>query len=170
MLPHQGRRVTTAVLARAARGGALRAVLARQSGLRAAEGHARPEANRIRLGQEAFRGSDRRSKLFPMSPVLRGVFPSALAVVATACVVGAERRPSRLDVARAPDESAEQPGSVSGAEPCAPPPQKRRPPAKAAGAVWIDGYCHWNGARYVWVDGYWDVGSTLRNRAGTHAD
>ena len=30
------------------------------------------------------------------------------------------------------------------------------PPQPVAGAIWIDGYWNWAGARFVWVDGYWE--------------
>ncbi len=40
----------------------------------------------------------------------------------------------------------------------APPPPRRVAisPAPVAGAIWIDGYWNWTGARFVWVDGFWD--------------
>ena len=39
----------------------------------------------------------------------------------------------------------------------APPPivHERRPPPRSRGQVWIDGYWHWNGRRYVWEPGHW---------------
>jgi hypothetical protein len=42
----------------------------------------------------------------------------------------------------------------------APPPDivEVRPAAPWAGAVWIPGYWHWNGARHVWVGGHWSAG------------
>ncbi len=35
--------------------------------------------------------------------------------------------------------------------------QERQPPAPYAGAVWIPGYWHWSGHRYVWVVGTWSA-------------
>ncbi len=43
-----------------------------------------------------------------------------------------------------------------------PPPQEEvRPAVPYEGAVWVEGYWHWNGARYLWFPGRWE-----RPRAG----
>lgn len=38
-----------------------------------------------------------------------------------------------------------------------PPPRvvERRPPPPGPRYVWIEGYQHWNGHRYIWVHGRW---------------
>lgn len=83
----------------------------------------------------------------------------ALALAAPACVVGAERRPSRVEAARAPLDPAEGAphASLRGESGCAGATPAPVPPRPSPDAVWIDGDCHWDGVRYVWVDGRWQA-------------
>jgi hypothetical protein len=71
-----------------------------------------------------------------------------------ACVLGAESRASRLDVATGPAAAPDREGSAAGAigqrshpawrtETSAP--SERRP-------LRLAGYAHWDGVRYVWVE------------------
>ena len=72
-----------------------------------------------------------------------------------ACVVGAERPASRVEVAHTdPDGSAAYAASTGTASPCAAV-EKSRPPRPSAGAVWIDGDCRFDGVRHVWHEGRW---------------
>ena len=48
-----------------------------------------------------------------------------------------------------------QPEVVETAPP--PPIEEIRPPIPFGGAVWIDGYWHWSGVRFIWVGGRWSA-------------
>ncbi|HEX3597488.1 MAG TPA: hypothetical protein VHU80_20410 [Polyangiaceae bacterium] len=82
----------------------------------------------------------------------------AFGLAASACVVGTDRPASRLDVARAPIDDAPAVSSTGATAPCTgerPAP----PPRPAPAAVWMDGFCHFDGARYVFVPGRWELPS-----------
>lgn len=89
---------------------------------------------------------------------LVGMFPVAL--VATACVVGTDRPASRVDVARGPEGDGTTPATAGSSARCKPD-SKSRPPPPNPDAVWVDGFCHFDGVRYVSVKGRWE---TLRKR------
>ncbi len=72
--------------------------------------------------------------------LVAGLLPSS-------CVVGAERPPSRLDLARSPTESHAG---------CSSDRSDERPPRPSSNALWLDGYCHYDGIRYVWQPGHWE--------------
>jgi hypothetical protein len=72
------------------------------------------------------------------------------------CVGSAPRRPSQAEAARglppAPSdhESAARlliPSGRGGADDRS---------GQAPGSVWVAGYWHWNGVKYVWVRGHWE--------------
>jgi len=58
---------------------------------------------------------------------------------------------------RVPDEDVKQ--ELTTVAPSAPPPVRDESAARVAvvtrDAVWADGHCQWDGARWVWVDGGW---------------
>jgi hypothetical protein len=54
------------------------------------------------------------------------------------CVVGASQPQSQAELAKGP-----------------PAPLAGEPAGTRAGEEWVDGYWHYNGARYVWVPGRW---------------
>lgn len=75
----------------------------------------------------------------------------------TACVVGAERRPSRVESQTTPPPPAERRSAadpLAGAQPPPPEPPPGDPPS--ADAVWVSGYWHWDGVRHVWIAGRWE--------------
>jgi hypothetical protein len=97
-----------------------------------------------------------------MAPVVLAV----LAVLAaTGCVVGAERPPSRLELARAPSDLPSREaaaltarrGCPAVASSAAAVPSVGRPPPPSPGAVWIEGSCHSTSVQYEWVPGYWET-------------
>jgi hypothetical protein len=87
-----------------------------------------------------------------------GSLPSLLAALLglPACVVGAERPATPLEVARSGQ-------AWSGGDPndpragCEPPETSPKGAAPSADAVWIEGECRWDGVRYVQVDGRWET-------------
>ncbi len=50
-----------------------------------------------------------------------------------------------------------QPGYVIVTEPPPPVVVETRPLPPSPGCVWIDGYWHWGGQKYVWNSGHWAV-------------
>jgi len=76
------------------------------------------------------------------------------ALPAPACVVGAERAPTRLEAARAGQawsggDPNERSACVKADEgPTSPPPSRS--------AVWVEGDCRWNGVEHVHADGRWE--------------
>ena len=74
-----------------------------------------------------------------------------LSALPAACVIGRPALPSRTESAQGPlappvTGAPVVPSTLAG--PGATPPEKGKP-----GAVWVDGYWHWDGVRYVWQRG-----------------
>jgi hypothetical protein len=74
-----------------------------------------------------------------------------LAALAPSCVIGRPTLPSRTESAQGPlappvTGAPVVPTTLAG--PGGTPPDKGKP-----GAVWVDGYWHWDGVRYVWQRG-----------------
>jgi hypothetical protein len=87
---------------------------------------------------------------------------AAAALVATACVVGAERPASRLDEARAPLEPRSPVMAVArpttaGCAAIRPERRPPRPPGPPADVVWVDGDCRFDGVHYAWRAGRWQA-------------
>ena len=86
---------------------------------------------------------------------LAGLLVSGL--VPSACVLGTERPPSRIELARAPAEPGSMPVAATGTRVGCSPATEERPPPPRGHAVWIDGYCHYEGVHYRWQPGRWEV-------------
>jgi hypothetical protein len=65
-----------------------------------------------------------------------------LGLVAPGCVVGVQAPPTQADARKVPPPRAESA------------PEPRVADARAP-RVWIDGYWHYDGVRYVWISGSW---------------
>src|SRR5215831_5501060 len=90
---------------------------------------------------------------------LAGLIVSGL--VPSACVLGTERPPSRIELARAPAEPGSTPIAATGTRVGCTSAREQPPPPPRPGAVWIDGYCHYDGIRYVWEPGRWEARSSV---------
>ena len=84
--------------------------------------------------------------------MLRHVGTLAFGLAVSACVVGTPLPPSRVELARGPsnEPGGGSPAACAGA-------RTERPPRPAKNAVFIDGYCHFDGARYAFVPGRWET-------------
>ncbi|HEX4339358.1 MAG TPA: hypothetical protein VH062_25805 [Polyangiaceae bacterium] len=86
---------------------------------------------------------------------MRRVTMVAFGLAASACVVGTDRPASRLDVARAPVDEPPAVSSTGTAARCTG--ERPAPPLRpTTDATWIDGFCHFDGARYAYVPGRWE--------------
>jgi WXXGXW repeat (2 copies) len=84
----------------------------------------------------------------------------ALSSAALGCVLGSEPRPTRSQaMAGPPPDPHERPSAAGwverspGALPNSDGSRGKRP---SKDSIWVDGFWHWNGVRYVWVDGRWE--------------
>ena len=76
----------------------------------------------------------------------------ALALL-SGCVIGRSSRPTQVESAQGPTSAAVNGAPVLpalGADTSEAPPPTAKP-----GAVWVKGYWHWDGVRYVWQRGRW---------------
>jgi hypothetical protein len=83
-----------------------------------------------------------------------------LALVEAGCVIGAERPPSRLELARAPSEPPSHDASALAERrgcPSVVPTTEEVPPPPSRDAVWIAGACHSTSVQYEWVPGHWEA-------------
>jgi len=74
------------------------------------------------------------------------------------CVIGRGSRQSQVEIGQGPSGAA-----VSGAPVQAmttPSGEETVPSAHKPGAVWVRGYWHWDGTRYVWERGRWESSAT----------
>jgi len=86
---------------------------------------------------------------------LAGLLVSGL--LPCSCVLGTERPASRAELARAPTEPVSTPSSATGRRiGCTNGDEQPGPPPRA-GAVWMDGYCRYDGVRYRWQPGHWET-------------
>jgi hypothetical protein len=86
---------------------------------------------------------------------MRAVFV-ALLLALSSCVIGRAERPSQLEAAQGPSAA---PVTGSPIVPQVTPDNSEAPsPAKppTPGSVWVHGYWHWDGVRYVWQRGHWE--------------
>jgi hypothetical protein len=83
-----------------------------------------------------------------------GAFASAL--FATACVTGYHVRKTPEDAASGPYGTAQN--RAADPEPAAV--VERVPREARPGFVWVRGYYHWDGVKYVWVPGRWEAEKT----------
>ena len=95
---------------------------------------------------------------------VRGVPRAATALLVTlvlgvalpSCVIGRSSRPSSTEAAQGPLAPA-----VTGA-PVVPATLAENSDAPSGppkpGAIWVQGYWHWDGLRYVWQRGHWQDG------------
>lgn len=75
------------------------------------------------------------------------------------CVIGRPSRPTALESAQgpiAPPVTGAPITPTALAENSDAPPEKAKP-----GAVWVQGYWHWDGVKYVWQRGRWANESRL---------
>jgi len=73
----------------------------------------------------------------------------------TSCVIGRETRPSAAESAQgalAPPVTGSPIVPQTGPEDAEPPPEKLK-----QNAIWVPGYWHWDGVRYVWQRGRWQA-------------
>jgi YXWGXW repeat-containing protein len=79
-----------------------------------------------------------------------------LAALASSCVINRPVRPSLPESARGPSA---QPVTGSPVLPqTVPEGDDDSPPTTSKpGAVWVRGYWHWDGVRYVWERGRWET-------------
>ncbi|HVW25721.1 MAG TPA: hypothetical protein VHC69_10140 [Polyangiaceae bacterium] len=80
----------------------------------------------------------------------------ASGLVVAACVVGTDRPAARVDVARAATGESSAAPETGAAVGCRGEraPRRARPDPRA---VWVEGYCHFDGVRYVSVSGRWEM-------------
>lgn len=79
----------------------------------------------------------------------------AAGLAASSCVVGTDRPASRVDIARVPTGEARAASETGLTSECRGE-RGPRPAPPAPGAVWVEGYCHYDGLRYVFVAGRWE--------------
>jgi hypothetical protein len=78
-----------------------------------------------------------------------------LAVCSASCVIGRPARQSQLEAAQGPTAPPVT-GSPVVPETSAPDGDDAPPAKKKPGAIWVRGYWHWDGVRYVWERGRWE--------------
>jgi hypothetical protein len=82
-----------------------------------------------------------------------------LLALTAGCVIGRPARPSQSESAQGPS-SPPVTGSPIVPQNGASPEDEDAPPAKAKpDAIWVHGYWHWDGVRYVWTRGRWEDAS-----------
>lgn len=69
------------------------------------------------------------------------------------CVIGRSNRPAQSESAHGPSGVAVAGGPVLPQS--APNSQHEAPSQQLPGSVWVEGYWHWDGVRYVWQRGHW---------------
>ncbi len=82
-----------------------------------------------------------------------------LCALCASCVAGREQRATTAEASQGapPEPSEATAGSlVAGATKTVPDPDPG--PAPTPGAVFVRGYWHWSGVRYVWTPGHWEQG------------
>jgi len=85
-------------------------------------------------------------------------FAALFSLFTASCVIGRGTRQSQVETAQGPSGAA-----VSGApvQPATTPSNDEPAPGTAKpGAVWVHGYWHWDGTRYVWERGRWQSRSS----------
>ena len=84
------------------------------------------------------------------------LLPAILAVGSASCVIGRPARPSQPESAQGPSAP---PVTGSPVVPATSPPDgdEARPATEKPGAIWVRGYWHWDGVRYVWQRGRWEA-------------
>lgn len=91
---------------------------------------------------------------------LRVLFLLAIAELLPACVIGRSARPTATESAQGP---LAPPVTGSPVVPATLAENSDAPPNGASnakpGALWIQGYWHWDGVKYVWQRGRWQSGS-----------
>jgi WXXGXW repeat (2 copies) len=79
-----------------------------------------------------------------------------LVALTGSCVIGRATRPSLPEAARGPSEAPVTgrpiPPQTTPADADDPAPAPAKP-----GSVWVRGYWHWDGVRYVWERGRWET-------------
>jgi len=85
------------------------------------------------------------------------VVTAFLALALAGCVAAAEQRPKSSEAAAGapPPDGERSAGQVLAQTPVAPPDEPFGP-APDAEHVWVRGYWHWDGVRYVWRPGRWE--------------
>lgn len=83
--------------------------------------------------------------------------PALLAFALFGCVTGAERRPTTSESAAGapPRDATPSAGQVLAEAPVTPSDEPTNEPP-GGGWVWVRGYWHWDGVRYVWQPGRWE--------------
>jgi hypothetical protein len=79
----------------------------------------------------------------------------ATVVLCSSCMINRGSRPSLAEAAQGPGNAA-----VSGSpvvEQSSPPDGDTAPATEKPGQVWVHGYWHWDGVRYVWERGRWEA-------------
>jgi hypothetical protein len=80
------------------------------------------------------------------------------------CVVGTDRPPTRAELASAPAEPVSTPGAASGNRVGCTEGNDDPTPRPRPDALWIDGYCHYDGIRYRWEPGHWETPPSMGTR------
>jgi hypothetical protein len=83
---------------------------------------------------------------------------SIVALALTGCVAAGEKRATNTDAARgAPPEAGHEPSAMQVVEQTPVLPADEGPSGPAdPDRVWVRGYWHWSGVRYVWIPAHWE--------------
>lgn len=81
-----------------------------------------------------------------------------VALVLTGCVAASEKRATNTDAAHgAPPPAGDEPSAMQFTQQTPALPADEGPGAQPErDRVWVRGYWHWSGVRYVWVPAHWE--------------